>query len=149
MLKKTILIFALLLIGLSYGLEEYYGHNRESLVTSETRQNINAVIDGIKANQIVETFDEWYHQDVEMFENGNSDGRKGKAQNRIVEKNFADNSVIHDVKVLKLLVDEEMSSYLMFMNYTKSGENHASSQWGIQYWKDGLIIREEFWYSSH
>ncbi|KAF2077786.1 hypothetical protein CYY_000907 [Polysphondylium violaceum] len=112
---------------------------------SNIRSNLEAVLKGIQENKIVETFDKYYHDDVVMFEKGDSTNRVGKAQNRVAEQGFASNATIHELKVLKVLVDGDNSAYEAEMTFTYAGNKITKTQWSIQQWKDGLIIKEEFY----
>ncbi|KAN0019068.1 hypothetical protein ACTFIU_002270 [Dictyostelium citrinum] len=112
--------------------------------THDIRANLEAVIKGIQDNKILETFDKFYHDEVVMFEKGDSTNRVGKAANRAAEEAFAGNATIHEAKVLKTIVDGENSAYEMFMDFTYGGNRVQKTQWAFQQWSNGLIIKEEF-----
>ncbi|KAN0023721.1 hypothetical protein ACTFIV_008108 [Dictyostelium citrinum] len=112
--------------------------------THDIRANLEAVIKGIQDNKILETFDKYYHDEIVMFEKGDSTNRVGKAANRAAEEAFAGNATIHEAKVLKTIVDGENSAYEMFMDFTYGGNRVQKTQWAFQQWSNGLIIKEEF-----
>ncbi|KAN0038144.1 hypothetical protein ACTA71_000316 [Dictyostelium dimigraforme] len=112
--------------------------------TDDIRSKLESIIKGIQDNKILETFDKYYHDEVVMFEKGDSTNRVGKEQNRAAEEAFAGNATIHEAKVLKTIVDGENSAYEMFMDFTYGGNRVQKTQWAFQQWSNGLIIKEEF-----
>ncbi|EFA77348.1 hypothetical protein PPL_12560 [Heterostelium album PN500] len=96
------------------------------------RDNLNDIIDSIKENRILESFEKYYHDDVVMYEKGNCTNRVGKEQNRIAEQWFVDNAVINEVKLTKMMVDGLNSAYEMYMDITEGGVNSKNTQWAIQ-----------------
>ncbi|KAM9984078.1 hypothetical protein ACTFIY_000751 [Dictyostelium cf. discoideum] len=108
------------------------------------RPNLESVIKGIQTNKILEVFDKYYHDDVVMYENGNSTNRVGKAANRKAEENFANTSIINEARLIKLIADGENTAYEMFMDFTSGGQHIKENQWAFQQWSNGLIIKEEF-----
>ncbi|KAM9978116.1 hypothetical protein ACTFIY_011855 [Dictyostelium cf. discoideum] len=95
--------------------------------SSDIKSNLESIIKGIQTNKILEVFDKYYHQDIIIFEKGDSTNHVGKAANRKAEESFVNNSTIHESKLLKLLVDaNNISAY-------------------SQQWSNGLVIKEEFY----
>ncbi|KAF2068579.1 hypothetical protein CYY_010094 [Polysphondylium violaceum] len=111
----------------------------------DVKKNLDAILRGIQENKILKTFDKYYHKDVVMYEKGDSTNRVGKVNNRIAEKSFAKNAKIHELKVLKVLIDGDNTAYESEMTFTYSGTKITKTQWALQQWKDGLIIKEEFY----
>ncbi|EGC33246.1 hypothetical protein DICPUDRAFT_37055 [Dictyostelium purpureum] len=109
------------------------------------RENLDAIIKGIQESRILEVFDKYYHDDVVMYEKGDSTNRVGKAANRKAEEGFVNNAVISEAKVLKVLVDGNNSAYEMLMKFTYGGHPVEKVQWALQEWKDGKVIKEEFY----
>ncbi|KAM9993828.1 hypothetical protein ACTFIZ_011790 [Dictyostelium cf. discoideum] len=116
----------------------------ETAKTHDIRANLEAVIKGIQDNKILEVFEKYYHDEIVMFEKGDSTNRVGKAANRTAEEAFVSNATIHEAKVLKTIVDGENSAYEMFMDFTYGGNRVQKTQWAFQQWSNGLIIKEEF-----
>eukprot|EP01132_Coremiostelium_polycephalum_P007649 gene7649-9408_t len=114
-------------------------------MSSNIRANLEAIIKGIQENKILEVFDKYYHEDVVMYEKGDSTNRVGKPANRKAEEGFVNNATIHEAKVLKVLVDGDNSAYEMYMDFTYGGNKVAKTQWALQQWKEGLVIKEEFY----
>ncbi|KAN0029380.1 hypothetical protein ACTFIV_011271 [Dictyostelium citrinum] len=113
--------------------------------SSIIKSNLESIIKGIQDNRILEVFDKFYHEDVIMYEKGDSTNRVGKSANRKAEESFVKNATIHEAKLLKLLVDGENTAYQMYMDFTY-GEHHIKKdQWAVQQWSNGLVIKEEFY----
>ncbi|KAM9960335.1 hypothetical protein ACTFIW_009469 [Dictyostelium discoideum] len=113
-------------------------------MSSNNKSNLEAVIKGIQDNKILEIFDKFYHDEVVMYENGDSTNRVGKAANRKAEESFVNNATIHEAKLLKTIVDGDNTAYEMFMDFTYGEHRIKKSQWAFQQWSNGLIIKEEF-----
>ncbi|KAM9960786.1 hypothetical protein ACTFIW_009936 [Dictyostelium discoideum] len=113
-------------------------------MSSNNRTNLEAVIKGIQTNKILEVFDKYYHDEIVMYENGDSTNRVGKAANRKAEESFVNNATIHEAKLLKTIVDGNNTAYEMFMDFTYGEHRIKKSQWAFQQWSNGLIIKEEF-----
>ncbi|KAN0050322.1 hypothetical protein ACTA71_003441 [Dictyostelium dimigraforme] len=109
------------------------------------KENLEAIIKGIQENKILEVFDKYYHDDVVMYEKGDSTNRVGKEANRKAEESFVNNATIHEARITKVLVDGNNTAYEMFMDFTYGGNKVAKTQWALQEWKDGKVIKEEFY----
>ncbi|KAM9984037.1 hypothetical protein ACTFIY_000768 [Dictyostelium cf. discoideum] len=113
-------------------------------MSSNNKLNLEAVIKGIQTNKILEVFDKYYHDEVVMYENGDSTNRVGKAANRKSEESFVNNATIHEAKLLKTIIDGDNTAYEMYMDFTYGEHRIKKSQWAFQQWSNGLIIKEEF-----
>ncbi|KAM9961840.1 hypothetical protein ACTFIR_004701 [Dictyostelium discoideum] len=113
-------------------------------MSSNNKLNLEAVIKGIQTNKILEVFDKYYHDEVVMYENGDSTNRVGKSANRKAEESFVNNATIHEAKLLKTIVDGDNTAYEMYMDFTYGEHRIKKSQWAFQQWLNGLIIKEEF-----
>jgi ketosteroid isomerase-like protein len=108
--------------------------------------NVQAVIDGILAGQILETFDKYYGEDVIMSENG-KDERVGKAANRAYEEAFVNGVEFHGATVGRVLVDGDHSAVEWTFDFTpKGGQRVTQKQVALQTWKDGRVVREDFYH---
>ncbi|KAM9984077.1 hypothetical protein ACTFIY_000750 [Dictyostelium cf. discoideum] len=107
-------------------------------MSSNNKLNLEAVIKGIQTNKILEVFDKYYHDEIVMYENGDSTNRVGKAANRKAEESFVNNATIHEAKLLKTIIDGDNTAYEMYMDFTY--ESMA-----VQQWSNDLIIKEEFY----
>jgi len=112
------------------------------------RNQVQAVIDGILTGKILETFDAYYADDVVMSEN-RKDERKGKAANRDYELKFLDSvQEFHGAKVGRVMVDSDHAAVEWTFEVTfKGGSRVVMDQVAVQTWKDGKIIREDFYHA--
>ncbi|KAN0029035.1 hypothetical protein ACTFIV_010905 [Dictyostelium citrinum] len=111
---------------------------------SNNKESLEKIIKGIQNNEILKVFDEFYHEEIVMYENGDSTNRVGKAANRKAEEGFVNNATIHEAKVLKTIVDGDNTAYEMYMDFTYGGHRVNKTQWAFQQWSNGKIIKEEF-----
>jgi len=109
---------------------------------------VQAVIDGIVAGKIMETFDAYYADDVVMSEN-QKDERVGKAANQAYELKFLENvQEFHGAKVGRVIVEEDHAAVEWTFDITFKGGNRVNMQQvALQTWKDGKIIREDFYHA--
>ncbi len=108
---------------------------------------VQSVIDGILAGKILETFDAYYANDVVMSEN-QTEERVGKAVNREYEIQFLDNvQEFHGAKVGRVIVDGDHAAVEWSFDITfKDGNRVNMQQVAVQIWKEGKIIREDFYH---
>ena len=111
---------------------------------SAERKNVQAVIDGILAGRILETFEVFYAEDVVMVEQGSE--RVGKAANREYEEAFVNGVEFHGASVGAVLVDGDQAAVEWVFDMTPSGGERATSrQVSLQTWRDGQVVREVFY----
>ncbi|MDJ0848965.1 MAG: nuclear transport factor 2 family protein [Myxococcota bacterium] len=111
-----------------------------------TRENVQAVIDGILKGDILGTFDRWYAEDVVMSENG-VDERKGKAANRQYEEAFVNGVEFHGAEVGSVIVDGDRAAVEWSFDLTpKGGERTVQKQVAVQTWRGGKVVREDFYH---
>ena len=110
-------------------------------------KHVQAVIDGIMAGKILETFDAYYADDVVMSENL-KDERVGKTANREYELKFLENvQEFHGAKVGRVIIDGDHAAVEWSFDITFKGGNRVKmEQVAVQTWKDGKIIREDFYH---
>lgn len=111
------------------------------------KAQVQAVIDGIKAGKILETFDAYYADDVVMSEN-RKDERVGKAANRKYEIQFLDNvQEFHGAQVGRVIVDGDHAAVEWTFDITFKGGNRVTMQQvAVQTWKNGKVVREDFYH---
>lgn len=118
-------------------------------VTDTHRANLLALIEGITSGQLLEVFDRFYDDDVVMSENGEEDpNRVGKEKNRAYEQYFVENSEWFGARVGPVLADGEHTAYEMWMDLAFQGQRMQRTQFAVQTWKDGKIVREVFYYKA-
>jgi len=109
---------------------------------------VQAVIDGVIAGKVLETFDAYYADDVVMSEN-RKDERVGKAANRKYELQFLENvQEFHGAQVGRVIVDGDHAAVEWTFDITFKGGNRVNMQQvAVQTWKDGKIVREDFYHA--
>jgi len=97
----------------------------------------------------LEAFEKYYHDDVVMQENENPP-TIGKRANLNREKEFYFSlSEFRSAKPLKITIGENTSMVQWQFDYThKDWGVRNYTQVSVQDWKDGRIIREQFFYGS-
>ena len=112
------------------------------------KNQVQAVIDGILAGKILETFDAYYADDVVMSEN-RKDERVGKPANREYELKFLENvQEFHGAQVGRVIVDGDNAAVEWTFDVTfKGGNRVVMQQVAVQTWKNGKIIREDFYHT--
>jgi hypothetical protein len=105
----------------------------------------NMVVDG----KIMEAFEKFYHDDVLMQEN-EEDPTIGKDENRKREQEFVANiTEFRGAQVINVATGNNVTMVVWHYDYTHE-------QWGarnytqvaVQTWKEGKIIREQFFYAA-
>ena len=108
--------------------------------------NLNSlVLDG----KALEAFDKYYHNDVEMQENSQP-ATKGKVANRQREVEFFNNvTEFRGSSVEGMAVNGNTSFVIWSYDYThKEWGVRKYTQVAVQQWKDGQIIKEQFFYGN-
>ena len=104
----------------------------------------NLVLQG----KAMEAFEKYYHDDVIMQEN-ESEPTIGKSANRQREDHFFANIMeFRGAKPLKVTVGHGVSMVEWHYDYThKEWGIRNYTQVSVQEWKDGLIVKEKFYYT--
>ncbi len=117
----------------------------------EIKQLIDEMNGMIMEGQILEAFEKFYDDDVVMQEN-NEEAREGKDANREYEKKFVDSiEEFHGANVEAVGIDEDNNKTLVQweMDVTfKGGDRKKMKQIAVQKWKDGKVIKEQFYYDT-
>ena len=112
-------------------------------------EKIDDLNDLVLQGKALEAFEKYYHDDAIMQENEGAP-TIGKAANRQREIDFF--SAITEfrcAKPLKITVGEDISMVQWQYDYThKDWGVRNYSQVSVQEWKDGKIIREQFFYGN-
>jgi hypothetical protein len=118
--------------------------NREKIESSLI--DLNQLVIG---GRLMDAFEKYYHDDVSMQENENSPVL-GKAANRLRELEFLSNVVeFKEACVKNMAVGNDVSFVEWTYDYThKEWGVRKYRQVSVQHWKDGKIIKEQFFYSN-
>ena len=111
-------------------------------------EKISDLNDLVLQGKAMEAFEKYYHPDVVMQENENPP-TIGKSTNRKREEEFfAAITEFHGAKPLKVTVGEVSMVEWHYDYIHKDWGIRNYTQVSVQEWKDGLIIREKFYYNS-
>lgn len=111
-----------------------------------TREHVLAVVEGILDGKVLETFEKYYAADVVMSENG-VDERVGKDVNRKYEEAFVNNVEFHGARVGRIIVEDHAAAIEWEFDVTpRGGERVLQKQVAVQTWRDGQIVREDFYH---
>lgn len=112
-------------------------------------EKIDDLNDLILQGKALEAFEKYYHDDVIMQENEGSP-TLGKEANRQRELEFFSAiTEFRSAKPLKVTLGEDISMVQWQYDYThKDWGVRKYSQVSVQEWKDGKIIREQFFYGN-
>jgi hypothetical protein len=103
----------------------------------------------VQAGKLMDAFEKYYHDDVAMQENANAPVF-GKHANRQRELEFLNNIIeFRHASVQGHAVGNDISFVVWNYDYThKEWGIKKYTQVSVQNWKDGKIIREQFFYSN-
>lgn len=113
------------------------------------KQNITELTNMILQGRTLEAFDKFYHDDVIMQEN-DAPPMVGKPANRLREQEFH-SSVINfrREEPLEIAVGDSVTMVKWAYDFThKEWGDRKYTQVSVQHWKDGKIIKEQFFYGS-
>lgn len=112
-------------------------------------EKINQVNEMVMQGKALDAFEQFYHHDIIMQENDNPIV-VGKDANRIRENEFF--GAITDfrgAKVLSVTSNENTTMVKWHFDYThKDWGVRNYHQVSVQEWKDGQIVKENFYYGS-
>jgi len=112
----------------------------------EKLADLNALV---LAGRALEAFDKYYHPEVVMQEN-HLEPTVGKEANRQREIAFFDAvTEFRSARVMGMAVGENISYVTWKYDYShKDWGVRDYTQVSVQTWKDGLIVREQFFYGN-
>ena len=114
------------------------------------REKITKLNQLVLAGKPLEAFEKFYHQDVIMQENENPPV-VGKEVNRQREIEFFSNAsgFSENAKVMDIALSENLTMVKWHYDYThKEWGKKNYTQVSVQHWKDGQIIKEQFFYGN-
>jgi hypothetical protein len=117
----------------------------ESQIKTSLTDLNSLVING----KLMDAFEKHYHEEIEMQENSNP-AVKGKDTNRKRELEFLSNvTEFRKASVSELAVNGDTSFVIWSYDYThKEWGVRNYTQVSVQHWKDGKIIKEQFFYGN-
>lgn len=112
-------------------------------------EKISDLNDLVLQGKTMEAFEKYYHDDVVMQENENAP-TIGKEANRLREEAFyASITEFREAKPLKVALGEGITMVQWHYDYThKDWGVRNYVQVSVQEWKDGKIIKEQFFYAN-
>ena len=112
-------------------------------------EKISDLNDLVLQGKVMEAFEKYYHEDVEMQEN-EKPPTVGKAANRKREEEFLSSLVdFRGAKPLKVTVGEGITMVEWYYDFThKDWGERNYTQVSVQQWKDGQVIKEKFYYAN-
>jgi ketosteroid isomerase-like protein len=129
-------------------IQVHRGHVVAGRRSVSVKETVEALNQGILSGRILETFETYYADDIVMCENG-GDERVGKTANRAYEEAFVANVEFHGAEVKSVLVDGNRSAVEWVFDLTpKGGSRIQQRQVAMQTWKDGRIVREDFYFGG-
>jgi hypothetical protein len=113
------------------------------------KEKISELNSLVLAGKALDAFDKFYHPDVIMQENANTP-TSGKENNRTRELQFfADVTDFRGAEVQGIAIGENISTVIWHYDYThKEWGVRNYTQVSVQHWKDGLIVKEQFFYGN-
>jgi hypothetical protein len=112
-------------------------------------QKLKELNDLILNGRMMDAFEKFYHEDVQMQENENPPV-VGKNANRQREQEFLNNiEQFRDASVHSVAVGDNVSFVVWSYDYShKQWGEKKYKQVSVQKWKDGKIIHEQFFYNG-
>jgi hypothetical protein len=101
------------------------------------------------SGKLMDAFEKFYHPEVIMQENENQP-TIGKGQNRKRELEFLSNITdFRSAEVKGVALGNNISTVIWHYDYThKEWGVKKYTQASVQHWRDGLIIKEQFFYGN-
>lgn len=102
----------------------------------------------IRAGKALDAFEQFYAEDVVMMENDQA--FEGKEVNRKREQEFFSNvQEVHRFEIGNTASADETSFCEQSIDVTfKDGNRMTLEQISVRTWKDGLVVRERFYYKG-
>jgi hypothetical protein len=112
-------------------------------------QKIKELNELVLSGNMMDAFEKFYHEDVQMQENTDAP-TMGKAANRKRELEFLNNiTEFRKASVEGVAANDNLSFVIWEFDYThKEWGVKNYRQVSVQQWQDGKIIKEQFFYGS-
>ena len=119
------------------------------MTEAQIEKSLNELNGLVLGGHALEAFDKYYHNDVEMQENSQP-GTKGKDANRQREIEFLGNVLEFRAATIDGMAITGSTSFVIWSyDYThKEWGVRKYTQVAVQQWKEGKIIKEQFFYGN-
>jgi len=112
-------------------------------------EKLSDLNDLVIQGKAMEAFEKYYHEDVVMQENDNAPTVGKDANRKREEEFFASVTSFRSAKPLKVTVGEDVTMVQWHYDYThKEWGERNYTQVSVQEWKDGKIVKEQFFYGN-
>ena len=117
--------------------------------TTTLRTQVEDLVGKVLSGQLLEAYDTYYAEGVEMQENTHPP-TIGRAANRVREEQFlASVAEFHSAEAPSILVDGDQAVIHWVLEFTNiAGERVRLDQLAHQVWRDGQVVRERFFYDT-
>jgi hypothetical protein len=117
---------------------------------ADLRIFVDTFLDLLEQGDYLMAIDRFYDDKIIQVENG-GDPLHGKARLRDQEKANLDNVHSVEIQITNVVVDEEQGlvwgEMVIHFDSKKSGRKKLSEAF-MQHWRDGLIVRQQFYYKG-
>jgi hypothetical protein len=122
---------------------------KKQIVMNTLKEKINELNTLVLSGKAMDAFEKFYHPDVVMQEN-ETNPTVSKEANRKREVEFFNNiTEFRGAAVKGVAFGEDISTVIWQYDYThKEWGVRNYTQVSVQHWKDGLIIKEQFFYAN-
>jgi len=127
----------------------FFQSNTKQTIMNEIKEKIDELNHLILQGKVMEGFEKFYHEDVIMQEN-ELPPTVGKGANRTRELEFHNNiTELREEQVLEVAIGDNVSMVVWQYDFThKQWGARRYKQVSVQHWRDGLIVKEQFFYGS-
>jgi hypothetical protein len=122
---------------------------KKTQAMSTLKEKITELNDLVLSGRAMDAFEKFYHADVVMQENENPP-TVSKVENRKREIEFFNNiTEFRGAEVQGLAIGDNLTTVIWKYDYThKHWGVRNYTQVSVQYWQDGQIIKEQFFYGN-
>jgi hypothetical protein len=113
------------------------------------KEKITELNNLILSGKAMEAFEKFYHPDVVMQENENIPTISKKANHKRELEFFNNITEFRNAEVHGVALGDNLTTVIWHYDYThKEWGIRNYTQVSVQHWKDGLIIKEQFFYGN-
>jgi hypothetical protein len=113
------------------------------------KEKIEALNNLVRSGKAMDAFEKFYHPDVIMQENDNPPTVSKEANRKRELEFFGNITEFRSADVKGITLGTNLTSVIWHYDYThKEWGVRNYTQVSVQHWKDGLIIKEQFFYGN-